>query len=589
MAPVPWVTTPPDLIEQIAAVLLGNRNEQAFRIRPSRGDGGLDVLVPASRQGFFEVYQVKKFATNLDDGQKRQIVESLKRARDTHNDPSNPFLIETWLLTLPLDPTREQYQWLKDQASALHVPFNIQWRGLGFLEGLAADYPQVIDYYLRDGRDRLEGSIAILRDLAQLSASKSGAVLEPADVTVRLGNLREALNRDDPHYRYDFEVTGSEPIMVDRPFQVASVVEGTPGGYVTFHVYARYRDATEDRPIPISFNIARAELTQEALEDLDNMFRYGTPVTLPESAITDIDIRMPAGLGIQGGSGTIWLGPAHAIGAQPGRAVWAILPPDSMEPVAQLTFEMEPATHGTSGGVRVHGVDTTGVVAATIIADPPEDEGHRAVSLSVSVIDPAGKPVAQVVPGLRFLRRFRAPGRLAFGPEYGPLTVAAAFPLPDSPQIIPATALEYAESLQAISRRSGKLIKLPDLSEVTEEEYKDIIGLGRVLRGEKSPVTWSSTPARMIPGAIGSNSSHDRPMMIAQSITATVADVQHELGQLYTYLLSARIEGGKNAEPGPDGKIPVTIVPDDNNQAIMTSRILSPEEALELATDASGS
>ena len=78
-------------------------------------------------------------------------------------------------------------------------------------------------------------------------------------------------------------------------------------------------------------------------------------------------------------------------------------------------------------------------------------------------------------------------------------------------------------------------------------------------------------------------------MMIAQSITATVADVQHELGQLYTYLLSARIEGGKNAEPGPDGKIPVTIVPDDNNQAIMTSRILSPEEALELATDASGS
>ena len=191
MAPVPWVTTPPDLIEQIVAVLLGNKNPQAFRIRPSSGDGGLDVLAPASRQGYFDVYQVKKFATNLDDGQKRQIADSLKRAHDTHNDPSNPFLIETWLLTLPLDPTREQYKWLKDEASALHVPFNIEWRGLGFLEGLAADYPQVIDYYLRDGRDRLEDSIAILRDLAQLSASQSGAVLEQADVASRLGKLRK--------------------------------------------------------------------------------------------------------------------------------------------------------------------------------------------------------------------------------------------------------------------------------------------------------------------------------------------------------------------------------------------------------------
>jgi len=70
------------------AVLLGNKNSQALRIRPSQGDGGLDVLMPAERQGYFDDYQIKRFATNLGYNQKRQILESLKRARDTHSDPS---------------------------------------------------------------------------------------------------------------------------------------------------------------------------------------------------------------------------------------------------------------------------------------------------------------------------------------------------------------------------------------------------------------------------------------------------------------------------------------------------------------------
>lgn len=580
MPPVPWVTTPPDLIEQIVAVLLGNKNQRAFRIRPSRGDGGLDVLVPATRQGYFDDYQVKKFATNLDDSQKRQIVESLKRARDTHNDPSNPFLIETWLLTLPLDPTREQFKWLGDEAANLNVPFKVDWKGLGFLEGLAADYPQVIDYYLRDGKDRLQDSIAALRDLAHLSVSSTGATLEPGDVTERLGNLHQALNRDDPHYRYDFEVTSNKPIPFERPYLVGSVVGGVPNGYVTFHVYTRYPDATEDRPIPITFNISLAELTPEALEDFNNMLRYGTPVSLPESAVTDINIDMPAGLGLEHGSGSISLGPASAESDQPSRVVWAIVPQDTMEPFAQLIFQMEAPTRGMSGGMQ-HGVDTTGVVAATIRVGPPGD-GNRAVSLSVAVIDPAGKPVGQVLPGLRFLRRFSAPGRLAFGPEYGLLTVVDGLPLPESPQTIPATALEYAESLQAISQRSGKVIELPHLADVTEDDYSNIIGIGKVLRGERVPVTWSSITARLRPGIIDSETLAARPRMTSQSLTATISGTQYDLGQFYTYLLSARIEGDLSAEPGPDGNLQIAIVPGDNNQAIMTSQPLTPEEAQEL-------
>ena len=560
------------------AVLLGNKDERAFRIRPSKGDGGLDVLVPAEREGHFDDYQVKKFATNLDDNQKRQIVESLTRARDTHNDPDSPFLIDTWYLTLPLNPTREQYKWLKDQAADLGVPFKVEWRGLDFLEKLAADYPQVIDYYLRDGKDRLEGSIVVLRDLAQLSVSATGAALEPRDVVERLGNLRQALNRDDPHYRYDFEVTANLPYSFDRPYLVTSVSEGTPNGYVTFHVYARYHGATEDRPIPITFNISQAELTPEALTAVNDMMQYGTPINLPESAVTDINIDMPAGLGLEHGSGSLYLGPARRPSDQPSRVVWAIIPADSTEPLAQLIFEMEAPTWGMSGGMRVHGVDTTGVVTATIRIDPLENE-KRPVSISVSAIDPVGKPVAQVLPGLRFLRQYTAPHRLAFGREYGPLKAIDEIPLPESQQSVPAIALEYVESLEAISRRSGKLIELPDLAEVTPEDYTNIIGVGSVLRGERVPVTWSAMEARFHPGVIDPDTPTNQPMMTSQDVSVIISAVQHDLGQFYSYLLSPRIEGDLKAAPGADGKIPVTIVPGDNNDAVMTSQPLTVEEA----------
>ena len=55
-----------------------------------------------------------------------------------------------------------------------------------FLEGLVTDYPEVIDYYLHDGQDRLKGMIADLRDLARLPPSATGAAVEPGDLTGRL-------------------------------------------------------------------------------------------------------------------------------------------------------------------------------------------------------------------------------------------------------------------------------------------------------------------------------------------------------------------------------------------------------------------
>jgi hypothetical protein len=230
----------------------------------------------------------------------------------------------------------------------------------------------------------------------------------------------------------------------------------------------------------------------------------------------------------------------------------------------------------------VHGVDTTGVVDGTIIVDPPAGDGMRTVRLSVTVIDPKGKPVGQALPGLRFMRQFRGPGRLAFGPEYGPLTAASAFTLSESSPAVSATALEYVEALDAISRRSGKLILLPELTEVPLDEYKAIIGIGRALRGEQSPVTWSPMRAGVLLAAIGLDLGVARPYPMSQDVTVKISGVEHALGTLYTYLLSARIEVDPDGEPDETGQVPATIVPGDNNQAVMMNRFLSPEEVQRL-------
>lgn len=582
MAPVSWATTPPDLIEQIVAVLLSRRHPEAVRVRASQGDGGLDVLVPSTTPGYVDNYQVKRFATSLGDSQKDQIRSSLKAARDTHNDPSNPFLIQTWLLTLPLDPSRQEIGWLAKAADKLNVPFKVEWRPLPFLEGLATAYPEVIDYYLHDGQERLKGMITDLRGLASLPPSMTGAVVEPSDLTGRLAPLLQSLNRQDPHYRYDFEVTTEPPILFERPYLVASVVDSELGGYVTFHVYARYASAPEDRPIPITFAVSGADLTPEGVEAVEAMMRYGRPVDLPAAAIKDLNIDMPGGLGIADTTGGVKIGPARSDSDQPSRVVWSIVPPDSTQPVAQLVFDMEAPSRGQMGGLFVQGTDTTGVVAATITIDPPDDE-HPAIRLSVTLIDPEGKPIRQALPGLRFIGQFSAPNRLAFGPEYGPLTAADSLPLPDPPPAVPAVVLLYAEALGTISQHANSTIVLPDLPTLTADDFASVIGTASILRGEAAYGSWTSIPAHPRPGQFDPRLyTTPGPVSTTQPLIVSIAGVEHNLGSAYSYLPSARAEGDPNTEPGPDGTIPVTLVPGDNNDAIRSTRKLSTDEVTAL-------
>ena len=114
MTAIPWTVVDPDTIERMIAVGLCRRHKNARRIKPSQGDGGLDVLVPVPGhpQLTVENYQVKKFADGLDASRERQIRKSLERAIATHHGETFGYEISKWYLALPMDLTREQEAWL---------------------------------------------------------------------------------------------------------------------------------------------------------------------------------------------------------------------------------------------------------------------------------------------------------------------------------------------------------------------------------------------------------------------------------------------------------------------------------------------
>ena len=88
MTAIAWTVVDPDTIERMIAVGLCRRYTNARRIKPSQGDGGLDVVVPvpSGSQMHVDNYQVKKFADDLNDSRKQQIKKSLTRAIATHHD-----------------------------------------------------------------------------------------------------------------------------------------------------------------------------------------------------------------------------------------------------------------------------------------------------------------------------------------------------------------------------------------------------------------------------------------------------------------------------------------------------------------------
>jgi hypothetical protein len=295
MTVVPWANLDAHTVEALVGHLLARRHPDSVRLKPGRGDGGIDVFVPLGGKQA-DVYQVKHFAGPINWS---QVKVSLNRAA-----ANTQVEIRRWKLTVARQPTPRDVEKLRELDAT--VPFPCEWFDGDHLDGLAADFPTSIEYYLGDGVRRLADSIRALHELTGLATATSGGLLEPKQSVPWISALDEALNRDDPHFRYEFHV-GRAPALLARhaPLLVASSALPLGDGYVTFHIFGRYNGAADDRPTPVTFSINPAGMTDELWREWRRTIRYGTPIELPPSAIAGVRADLPGGLGAEAESAIV--------------------------------------------------------------------------------------------------------------------------------------------------------------------------------------------------------------------------------------------------------------------------------------------
>jgi hypothetical protein len=300
---VEWSRREPGEVETVLSIMLRRENPLAERVRPSRGDRGVDVYIPGSKG--WTVYQIKSFTGSLTDSRKRQIRKSWDSFR--HFVKTAGLTIDRYVVIRPEDATWQDREFLDEVTAGADFPCS--WQGLVHCERLAADHPSVVDYYLFHGKDRLTETIRQL--FSAMGRSGSEPPLDPGHSFDSLDDLYRAINEQDPHYRYEFQVRsgGMPPIEAELhvPGLVAAVTRVTDEQSTTFRVFARYQDAIADRPIPARFTTS-VQAGSTAAEALKDFVEYGLPAT--DIPVKDMYIDLPGNLGGEVAEGTVRMAPA---------------------------------------------------------------------------------------------------------------------------------------------------------------------------------------------------------------------------------------------------------------------------------------
>ncbi|OII21329.1 hypothetical protein [Frigoribacterium sp. MCBA15_019] len=469
MTAIPWTVVDPETIERMIAVGLCRRHQHARRIRPSQGDGGLDVLVPAGQSQFHvENYQVKKFADGLDDSRKSQIKKSLKTAISTHQDTTSVYTISRWYLALPMDLTREQETWLANVATELSAPFPVEVFGLTQIEDLLLESPNIREYYLGDGMDRVR---EILNQMSSLTGLHNLATdptkIEPGNASSSLADLHQQINAADPHFDYDYQVTTDLPVIKPRVGLVASVIAQTSpeAPHVTWHVSTKYDSALEDRPIPGSYTLYPERMTPEQREAWEQWQDYGTPVTLHGDVVDDLTIDLPGGLGgeLPASDNVLRIGPAVGeFDDEPtGRSLWVIEDIEGKH-LAERLFSLRRTGRGIAGGEHLHGTDAEDYIGVDLFVKMNTPKGNSMkVKLDVRGNRWVGEPVQRVLPALRFCGSWGNDNRLRPQDEFGLRVAEHAFTLSGEAPISPAL-VAAVEDLARISTATKRPIALPE-------------------------------------------------------------------------------------------------------------------------------
>lgn len=485
MARVEWTRQSGEDVEAVVGMLLCSRFPNAVRVRPSQGDGGIDIFIPGPAGWGKEraVWQIKRYCDNLGGTEKRAIKRSFTRVVETSKKEG--WTITEWHLVMPLDLTTQNLGWLDTYIADAVVDFPCETHGLLLCDTLAANYPKIIDYYLRDGKDRLQAELDNLtKILARRSDRNDDDPLMPADAMGDLTSIHKALNACDPFYKYSFEVSDQpppDPPTSDGDGLVAAYAMCQDSVWITIKIYALSLAALEERPVTWRLQLAVPADDEELRQRVEKFIDYGGPLSMPAGTVSGI-LDLPGGLGgdIDGASLQVLDIVEQPAGGEGVELVIAMLAPDSDSVIASTTIKRTEFSRG-QGGVRSVWADKADLFTIEMLARGTQ---QRELTLNFHTeYDLNGRKPADIVDSLNFLAAMHAPNRIGIGLPYGPREFTSGGTAPSADQDLEAKRwARIAESLCEIQKHVGVLLRMP--AEMTKDQAIAIIEAAKILSEE---------------------------------------------------------------------------------------------------------
>ncbi|MBF6079262.1 hypothetical protein ACWDSF_17385 [Nocardia beijingensis] len=566
MSRIEWTRVSADDIEEAVSMFICRIYPRAFRVRASRGDGGIDVCVPVSKD-HFDVYQVKKFAHNLTAKQKQQAKKSHDRIARYAADRG--WTIDNWYLTMPLDPTNENLTWLNELANSGTFP--CEWRGLSHVDGWAAAFPDVVDYYFDNGRAILNEELARFTAISGLRFSSDSPVhagnfssLAPSDVINGITQLRETLNKRDPHYSYDFAVSGTpptaeEPIEIPKTLAARSVRQ-IGESYVTFDVHARCAESLNERPITARMNFRPEAGTDEA-KDLEEFIKFGRAPRVP-IPVSDMAVDMPGGLGMESSAGMVRILEPDLEQESFERRLDILSP--TCEVLSSINLKMYPPMQSPdSKGAFNRGVDNSGVfeIETLTILDPALQMTLRFTRNDIQgkfpdEVEPALSMISELRPGNKF-RMSRVRGSKEVDIQDIPTDLLTKEDAAHNDAL-----LRYVRALLVIQKHTDVEIRIPKYDTLEDLNIPETLRVARLLEGEVFRARWQSSTVALPADA---PDPEPGPVVGSEPLILDIGGSQVALGMKRIVLESAKVA---RIEIDPDGDKVVTFEPASGNDTV---------------------
>ena len=572
MTQVNWERYSGEQVEEFVAAMLLLRNPHGNLITPSQGDRGIDIQIKAETSGY-DIYQVKKYASALSPSQKKAIKHSWKIFLA---QTAGRIQVNSWNLALPYDPTPENLDWFEELTGGYGI--TTQWYGRTQLDTLAADSPQLVDYYFGEGKKRSDDLLLQMMSILNIPSHSSTDAPTPTLDTIlsKADDIISLLDNVDPFYRYECEFRRgnleelSKEYFSDSQREQAAFIsfyqQKDSDGTTILRVTPKCAESYRFRPITLNM-ILRAELGTEAHAALRDFIQYGIP---PQNMQAEIeDVQSPPG------------------GPLPGKGIISLIDYSEQDKLPPLEIKFSPnESDGEVFAVDVehisHGVapsgegsylrfsDRSSVATITLLATA----ANELADLRVECNTFDGKKPSEVLPGLRLIAGLRNGGELELVVrDGGPQIFKARSGGSDNQEMRAAARkfVAYAESLIEIQKHTFLTVTVPAMESITEEDMDATIDTARLVRGEKITRNWTRLELPVEDrGRIPLNED-EQAILYRTKLIAQVGNQEIDTGYVkQTVCKSARIASVREKDNTTTAEY-VTLVPGSIPEAVLSA------------------